>query len=232
MPYDVAPHIGHKLGRTMHRRARLALIAAAVAATALVTGIGSASAAGAAATETYEEGEGAGFYVSFVDGPTTEPRPGSWLRGNTVTGYVQTFQNAGRPLFVDGVLQDLDCAPGQDPLADECTTLAVHVLSAGRARLVAADDLATVRLIGTVLVTDTETDRTRTAPIALRLHGTGPLEPHHYIDEVVTEEYELRYTETGHRRVGVATGRIAGATVTASDASLLRFAWSRYERIE
>lgn len=209
---------------TRPSRARSAALAAtAVALFAAATGLLDATPA-AAATTTHEEGSGAGFSASW----TTRGRvPGA--PGNTHQVFVQTFANVGEPIFVDGTVQDLQCRPGQDPEADECESVGLRILTAGRAKVVTDRNLNLSVLTGTVVATEATDDPApgKTLAIALAVRGTGVTRPHHYLDANDLGDFVYVYEETGIERDGVATGVLGGLVTTKAPATLLRFSWSK-----
>lgn len=195
---------------------------AALAATAVALFVAGAAAPASAATTTHEEGSGAGFSANWI---TRGRVPGAG--GNTHLVFLQTFQNVGKPIFVDGTVQDLNCRPGQDPEADECEQVGFRILSAGRAKVVVDKNLNAAALTGTVVATEATDDPApgKTLPIALVVRGTGTVRPHHYLDSNDLGDFQYTYEETGTERDGVATGLAAGLVTTKASATLLRFSW-------
>jgi hypothetical protein len=207
----------------MTRPFRLGL---AVSALAAVT-VGLAPAAAHASTETTDRGRGAGFSTSWVEHGTTTKGRAAGLRGNTHVGFLQTFQNVGKPLFVDGTIQDFRCGAGQDPTQDECRSLGVHTLTAakGLATVRIGRELAWGKLVGYVRIAH-EDGTGRRVQVDLRLHEAGALRPHHYLDEYVDEDFTRRYEETGKERAALARGSVAGSTVRKAESTMLRFRWT------
>jgi hypothetical protein len=189
----------------------------------LAAGAGSAT----AATTTVETGHGAGFSTSWVERGTTDTAREVGLRGNAHVGFLQTFKNVGKPLFVDGVIRDLRCQPGQNPLEDECREVAFHTIKAVKdgARLTVADRLRSGRLVGLVRIVH-EDGTSRKVRVDLQLTRDGSLKPHHYLDEYVDEEFSRRYEEIGRERAALAYGVLAGSKVRKAESLLYRFRWT------
>jgi hypothetical protein len=216
----------------MNRNRARSLMAVALTAVALTTAAPQAGAAtpatGASATEVLDKGRGAGFNVSWVEHGTSRAGRAAGLEGNTHVGFLQTFQNAGKPLFVDGVIQDYRCKPGQDVTEDECKHLGGHVITAakaGKARVTVSGGLGGARLVGQVKV-ESEGRAARRLPVDLRLKGTGKVRPHHYLDEVISDDFMLRYEEIGKQRTARAGGTVMGSRVSSKQGQLLRFRWT------